>query len=672
MTPRATIPADPVESPGADFWFLRSEGIRLLERLTGDTWTDYNLSDPGVTLLEVLCYAIADLSYRAGHSVADLLAENGRTGTLPSAAHVLPCVPVTAADLRRLALDVDGVRNAWVEPVQGASPPLYYTDGTSELGFRPDPPSTQPVVLRGLYRVLVEQSDRASSDVTAAVASRLHACRGIGEDFDEIRVLPSLPVRLTATVEIDVVDRPADVLQGLYEVAAEYFSPTLSFRSLPEMFAAGYGMDEIFEGPLLEHGFIDPQELAAHTRRATARSSDLIAAFSAVPGVRAVQSFRMDAGSVGDDWALELPADSAPVLDLAESAIQLVRGQSPVTVDLNAVAAAVIERRRVGNLAARPQLVAQLRDRTVPTGRSRGVARYRSVQHELPHVYGVGEFGLAREAPPERRAAAHQLQAYLLLFDQPLASAAAQLASVGDLLAAGDAPGTYATQVPDPGPWMEEVLEAPADYGAKVAQLTEVAAGDPEHGRRNRFLSHLLARQGEQFPEYGAEPGRSAADKALLLAALPRLSERRATGVDYLLPPSAQNRSGLEERISHKLGLVAEDGEVLTLVEHILLRPVARDGRTDMLPFLERAERDPFSLRISFLLPQRPPRFAPGSPFRDVVTTTLRAESPAHLRVQVRWLDEDDYTAAREANDRFLAARGRQYRSDLGLGPVPA
>src|SRR4051794_23957759 len=101
MTPRATIPADPVESPGADFWFLRSEGIRLLERLTGDTWTDYNLSDPGVTLLEVLCYAIADLSYRAGHSVADLLAENGRTGTLPSAAHVLPCVPVTAADLRR-------------------------------------------------------------------------------------------------------------------------------------------------------------------------------------------------------------------------------------------------------------------------------------------------------------------------------------------------------------------------------------------------------------------------------------------------------------------------------------------------------------------------------------------------------------------------------------------
>ena len=53
------------EKPKAmDFDAHREEGIKLIQQLSPDLWTDHNLHDPGITLLEELCYAITDLAYR--------------------------------------------------------------------------------------------------------------------------------------------------------------------------------------------------------------------------------------------------------------------------------------------------------------------------------------------------------------------------------------------------------------------------------------------------------------------------------------------------------------------------------------------------------------------------------------------------------------------------------
>lgn len=57
-------------NPSLNFKQLREEGIRLVQDLSGKLWTNYNLTDPGVTTLEVLCYALTELGYRA-----DLLKE---------------------------------------------------------------------------------------------------------------------------------------------------------------------------------------------------------------------------------------------------------------------------------------------------------------------------------------------------------------------------------------------------------------------------------------------------------------------------------------------------------------------------------------------------------------------------------------------------------------------
>ena len=50
------------------------DSLAEVRRLSSALWTDHNTHDPGVTTLEVLCYAITDLAYRTDFATADLLA----------------------------------------------------------------------------------------------------------------------------------------------------------------------------------------------------------------------------------------------------------------------------------------------------------------------------------------------------------------------------------------------------------------------------------------------------------------------------------------------------------------------------------------------------------------------------------------------------------------------
>ncbi len=67
----------PFDHPAMDYAFLRQEGIRHLERMAGQLWTDFNTHDPGITILEQVCYAITDLAYRIDYELPDLLASAG-------------------------------------------------------------------------------------------------------------------------------------------------------------------------------------------------------------------------------------------------------------------------------------------------------------------------------------------------------------------------------------------------------------------------------------------------------------------------------------------------------------------------------------------------------------------------------------------------------------------
>lgn len=714
----------PIDSPASapvsgsscmDYAFLRAEGIRHLERLAGENWTDFNPHDPGITILEQLCYAITDLGYRIAHPLPDLLTGSAENASIPdddpyaalySPATILSTEPVTRLDLRKLVLDVPGVRNAWIEPIDRPGPDIYHHEGTRELHLQTQTATAvaerdkTPVAVRGLHRVLIDTSDVLDMDgaaVQRAVLRRLHAHRPLCEDFAEVRVLEPQAIRVKARVEIAAGQDGEAVLLAIYQAVSEYMAPAVRFSTLDEMIAAGKAIDEIFDGPRLERGFIDDDALRAMGRRDAMHTSDLIRAIMDIAGVRAVRDITISTGAKDEPWSLELDPTRVPRLDLTGSAITLMREGLAASVDPGRVARAYIDQARAA--AQTRSLPASERDLVPPQGRDRKVDEYTSIQHQFPACYGIGATGLPTSATPTRRAQARQLEAYLMFFDQLLANSFAQLGHTRTLLSFhGDSVPTYVAQVIDDDalavdairqrdrPAHEAALDAMVQPATAASQARRAVPGSsPRADRENRFLDHLMARFGEQFTEYalvlaGAlPPGESttarklARDKRAFLRNYPRISRARNRGFDTTRPWSPANVSGLEDRLRLALGLIERDDETLFLIEHVLLRPIPEDrhqigeGEARTVPLLAASPHaDPYSLQLSVLLPSWPRRFT-NSDFRHFVEHTIRSETPAHITPYIHWLGKDDYGLLRATYREWLD-ENRGYRVEaLGL-----
>lgn len=106
--------------PSLDFNFLRKQAIECAQGLSGEIWTDYNLHDPGVTLLEILCYAITDCGYRTQQLKNTFrsqaaIADSYTADHLFKKEELLSVVPVTLIDIETyIESHNDSVQLAWV------------------------------------------------------------------------------------------------------------------------------------------------------------------------------------------------------------------------------------------------------------------------------------------------------------------------------------------------------------------------------------------------------------------------------------------------------------------------------------------------------------------------------------------------------------------------------
>jgi hypothetical protein len=110
-----------VLAPSQDFQFLLKEGLQYIEKLGNKFWTDYNAHDPGVTILDVLCYAITELGYRADFDIKDILTNKEgliKNNTFFTAANIFSNAALTEIDYRKLLIDIEGVANAWLLATQ--------------------------------------------------------------------------------------------------------------------------------------------------------------------------------------------------------------------------------------------------------------------------------------------------------------------------------------------------------------------------------------------------------------------------------------------------------------------------------------------------------------------------------------------------------------------------
>ncbi len=156
---------------GLDFESLRKEGIANVQSLCGDIWTDYNAHDPGVTILEQLCFGLTDLAYRSGFEIQDYLTgENGEIDyerqALFNPKDIFPSSPVTTEDYQKVLYDeIPAIDNIWFQPTLD-------DEGKS----------------RGLFSVFVKLNDHLSLTDEAA-CNQNDGLSAILDEMDSLRRL---------------------------------------------------------------------------------------------------------------------------------------------------------------------------------------------------------------------------------------------------------------------------------------------------------------------------------------------------------------------------------------------------------------------------------------------------------------------------------------------------
>ncbi|MEB3260502.1 MAG: hypothetical protein VKP63_07750 [Cyanobacteriota bacterium] len=668
-----SITLDPAAHPALSYAGLRAEALELLGRLCGEQWSDFNSHDPGITILEQLCYALTELAWRCEWPIADLLASAGMEGA-PAPEAILRGDPVTRDDLVGLLRSL-GCQAVLVDPVDQPELPLYFRPSSAaslpgptaqgpavagdleleanlETSQASMPP--QPVTPRGVWRVAAQLGSGAPGEAPASllpIARQLHGARLLGRDYT-----------LAALAPFEVVVR----------MEIELVSPTVP----PDLMAR---LRACLDAAI--------REAAARGERGGLRAAALLQALQALPEVRRVISLALAPGTEGPfhPWHLALPAGRGgrlhPASDLRLSHHGLPLEAPPAPPPGVAV--------RALPAAATPAAAASPRP-----GRRRELSRHRSLARQLPAVYGVGPAGLPADATPERRAQALQLRAYLLFFDQLLANGQAQLARATHLLAPVDpgeqhpldADGVLLAADRDlPLTDLSDLLQgAPADWEASLRQALRASAPPGAAQRRSALLAHLLRRFGEELElpaGQATEPALVTARSEFLRRIAP-LTAGRGSGPDLLTPerlpatPPAPGEAGqgpCAERLRRKLGLpLAADGTPpLLLIEHLLLRPLADDssqrvrGGEDPIPFLSDVARpDPWSGRVSVVI-NAAALPSPADAERDRwLVGLLRQELPAHLRAELHLLADDPATPGRGPWSDLLTA-WRRFRALL-------
>ncbi len=727
MTTQYQIAKARKRMPAMDFELLRREGLQHIEDLAHDLWTDYNTHDPGITLLEALCYAITELGYRTQFDMKSLLA--GKQGqALYTAKEILTVNPVTISDYRRLLLDITGVNNAWIQKSTLQETPFYanretdalqyettehaisvgglyeawldlenhpeYGDlnngdilignpkfkfsamdevfpeefllkielpslhetehhwlseelvsatviveeaadgsrytlqlavggGTAEVPFQVTIPKHPAVgritdahiadmLAKGGYAGQLATRYRAKLNKAKSILQeaerRLQSCRNLCEDFLSIRQIDSEDIAFCFDVDVTPDSDIEQVQAAVFFEIENYLNPPVRFYSLREMLDQGVPVDEIFDGVVLSHGFVNTAELAAAKLRETVRSSDIINLLMDIPGVLGVRNFVMTkygkqgkptAGSTGIRWNMQVSAGHKPVIAQHASKVVFFKNGIPLLARYDELNDSI---RLLRIARAQEKLGFTQDDLPVPQEAARDTMSYWPVQYDLPMTYGVGRFGLPAHASDARRAQQRQLRGYLLFFEQILADFFAQLTHAPDLLSVKDVGQTYFAQYLAQIDGVSDVLSADlhaiisdrAGAGSNGWKNLYEKQADYEE-RRNRFLDHLLARFGESFNEYALlqyrmnyetrteeriESAELIQAKTNTIKHYPDISANRARAFNYLpqtdgLPVDpkgiwdTENVAGLKKRASFLTGIQDISRRYLYSIKHV-------------------------------------------------------------------------------------------------------
>lgn len=624
MTENKTISKATPPFESMDFATLRKKGIEYFEKSGSKQWTDYNLHDPGITMLEVLCYAITDMGFRTSFPIQDILASGVPSNAKQffSAQEILTCNPVTPNDFRKILIDLEGVKNAWLLKTAQQEMGLVAIqekakdsndNNTWQLEYGSSVKDT--VLLNGLYDVYIDFEDDVDQDdlervhaITRSAWKQLWKHRNLCEDFVKVDVIRETTLGIDVQVEL-CPDADVNIVAGeIYYQVQEFLTPTVHFYSFSEMHdARKKDCDEIFDGPVLCNGFIDNDELENAQLRTEVYVSDLWQVIMNICGVAGIKKLTIrkydDKGNViaatGDSaWCIMIDPFHKPVLDSKLSALYFQQNFDCIYPDDRKVQERIALQKKLNEPRKKSN-----RPPAMEPGTNRELEQYFSIQDEFPFTYKIAEGQIVETDSELRKAQVKQLKGYLMLYDELLADYLALLGRVKDLLSVSqdeDHTFFYSTLYNVSG--VKDLIKA---YPEKEDQAWDAFIADNDNAyvhrlqeiietetrrkqRKNVFIDHLLARFGESFTEYvimqyrdqcrctGSVEGtvidnQLLQHKAAFLKRIPELGSERGKGFNYKALDCSKpdiwdsvNVSGLKKRVCMYLGFSDFNRKTLT------------------------------------------------------------------------------------------------------------
>ncbi|AXI24337.1 Putative afp12-like protein [Cardinium endosymbiont of Sogatella furcifera] len=514
-----------------DYPFLKEQGIAYIHQLAGKKWTDYGEHDPGITILEVLSFAIMDLEYRTNFYIEDIWAKDPDATAHPNeqpfykAEEILPCNPLTQWDFLKIVLDVPGVKNA----------NIFLSDGPKEI--------------KGGYKIFIDVEERIShtpqeKEVLDLVQQKLYAQRNLCEDFFLIQTMETLPISVKGTFEVAnclAYEEGETIIAQILFAFQEFLSPRVPFYSISQLLDKGRTIDQIFTGPLLTQGFIDEEELVYLKNKSRIYVVELLEQATKVANIKNVLNFELfihEEHTRTSSVMIPILPDRSLVLDIPQSEIVLYYNGLPINTNWGKVVDMLEDMKGRGTLTK-----AYLQEESVFVleGNYRNLEDHVSIQQDFPLLYNVGDEGCSPSETIENQAKASQLKSYLMFFDQLFANYLGQLSNIKHTMAIySEAYNKPSSRLPLDVPRMDTIIKQPTqgtDPGndlefviqRKYLDVKKEIVNRPTNGqqqgdaarqiyfsyinrtlesdirsldKRSRVLDHLLAYFSERFTIY--------------------------------------------------------------------------------------------------------------------------------------------------------------------------
>ncbi|RKR04868.1 hypothetical protein C8C83_4201 [Flavobacterium sp. 90] len=402
--------------PHQDFSFLKDEAIDYIQKHIGNEWTNFNPSDPGMTILDQLCYALTELGYCTDFPISDILTDSNGKLEIENQFYlpykILTTAPYTINDYKKYL--IDGVNDVYNVAIITYNNNLPQFNRVYQVYLYVNPEITDALKLNKICK---------------SAYYYLNQSRNIGELFNIPIALQAQKYLISGKIELESeVDEHAVLLELQNKIRA-YIFPKIEQLSYDSLKADGYDSAEIYDGPYLKNGWILNDTLV--DKKDTLRALDLIPVIESVSGIISISGLQFFQNNT---MIPSLQSTISQILSIdilksyKENKLILTTNGKDVPVDnfIPIQIDTIKYQETATSLNNKPAI-------KLPKSSFRDINSYYSIQNTFPQQYGIGDDKIEDDSAPIQVAQSRQLKGYLTLFDQVLANQFSQLANLSKL-----------------------------------------------------------------------------------------------------------------------------------------------------------------------------------------------------------------------------------------------